>query len=112
MNQFGLLLGIMLGSVSAVSYGQMSESIKLNEVMTNNATSLQDEYGQREAWVEIANISYSTYNIRGMFLTTDRAVLNPDMSVPERIKRMSIIPNGDARTNLSARQHLVFFCNS
>ncbi len=112
MNKFGLLLGIMLGSVSAVSYGQMSESIKLNEVMTNNATSLQDEYGQREAWVEIANISYSTYNIRGMFLTTDRAVLNPDMSVPERIKRMSIIPNGDARTNLSARQHLLFHCNS
>ena len=112
MNKFGLLLGIMLGSVSAVSYGQMSESIKLNEVMTNNATSLQDEYGQREAWVEIANISYSTYNVRGMFLTTDRAVLNPDMSVPERIKRMSIIPNGDARTNLSARQHLLFYCNS
>ena len=112
MNKFGLLLGIMLGSVSAVSYGQMSKSIKLNEVMTNNATSLQDEYGQREAWVEIANISYSTYNIRGMFLTTDRAVLNPDMSVPERIKRMSIIPNGDARTNLSARQHLLFHCNS
>ena len=112
MNKFGLLLGIMLGSVSAVSYGQMSESIKLNEVMTNNATSLQDEYGQREAWVEIANISYSTYNIRGMFLTTDRAVLDPDMSVPERIKRMSIIPNGDARTNLSARQHLLFHCNS
>lgn len=34
------------------------------------------------------------------------------MSVPERIKRMSIIPNGEPRTNLGARQHLLFFCNS
>ena len=112
MNKLGLLLGLMLASTPAMMQGQMSESIKLNEVMTNNATSLQDEYGRREAWVEIANVSFSTYNIRGMFLTTDRSVLDPEMSVPERMKRMSIIPSGDSRTNLSARQHLVFFCNS
>lgn len=112
MNKFGILLGIILTSSSTVAFSQVSQSIKLNEIMTNNATSLQDEYGQHEAWVEIANISYSTYDIRGMFLTTDRAVLNPEMSVPERIKRMSIIPNGDANTKLSARQHIIFYCNS
>ena len=39
-------------------------SVKLNEVMTTNTTSLQDEYGRREAWVEIANVSFSTYHIR------------------------------------------------
>ncbi len=112
MNRFALLLGIMLTSIPTVMQGQISRSIKLNEVMTDNATSIQDEYGQREAWVEIANVSFSTYNVRGMFLTTDRSVLDPDMSVPERIKRMSVIPSGDARTNLSARQHIVLFCNS
>lgn len=112
MSKFGFLLGIMFCSVPTASFGQMSKSIKLNEVMTNNATSLQDEYGQREAWIEIANISYSTYNVRGMFLTTDRTVLDKKMSVPERIKRMSIIPSGDARTNLSARQHILLHCNS
>lgn len=112
MNKFGLLLGIMLTAGTSMTFGQMSKSIKLNEVMTSNATSLQDEYGQREAWVEISNISYSTYNVRGMFLTTDRTVLDPKMSVPERIKRMSIIPSGDERTSLSARQHLVLYCNS
>ncbi len=112
MNKLGLLLSFMLTCAPSMMRGQMAQSIKLNEVMTNNATSLQDEYGQREAWVEIANISYSTYNVRGMFLTTDRSVLDPEMSVPERIKRMSIIPSGDPRTNLSARQHLLFHCNS
>jgi hypothetical protein len=80
--------------------------------MTDNGTSLQDEYGQHKAWLEIENISHSTYNIRGMYITTDRSVLSPNMSVPERIKRMSIIPNGDERTNLSGHQHLVLFLNS
>ena len=112
MNKFRILLGIILSSSSTMTFCQVSQSIKLNEVMTNNATGLQDEYGQHEAWVEIANISHSTYDIRGMFLTTDRTVLNPEMSVPERIKRMSIIPSGDANTKLSARQHIVFYCNS
>ena len=91
---------------------QMDASIKLNEVMTSNSTSLQDEYGQHKAWLEIENISHSTYNIRGTYITTDRSVLDRNMSVPERIKRMSIIPNGDERTNLSGRQHLVLFLNS
>ena len=47
-----------------------------------------------------------------MYLTTDRSVLDQNMSVPERIKRMSIIPSGDARTSLGGRQHIVFFGNS
>ncbi|MBR4602534.1 MAG: OadG family protein, partial [Prevotella sp.] len=54
----------------------------------------------------------TTYNIRGMYLTTDRSVLNTSMSVPERIKRMSIIPSGDDRTSLGGRKHIVFFGNS
>jgi Na+-transporting methylmalonyl-CoA/oxaloacetate decarboxylase gamma subunit len=90
----------------------MDASIKLNEVMTTNETSLIDEYGAHNAWVEIANISHSTYNIRGMYLTTDRSVLDRKMSVPERVKRMSQIPNGDERTNLSGQQLIVFQLNS
>ena len=112
MNRFGLLLGAMLLAGASTMRAQMDASIKLNEVMTSNSTSLQDEYGQHKAWLEIENISHSTYNIRGMYITTDRSVLDRNMSVPERIKRMSIIPNGDERTNLSGRQHLVLFLNS
>ncbi|MBQ2673429.1 MAG: OadG family protein [Prevotella sp.] len=112
MNKFGLLLGAMLLAGASTMRAQMDASIKLNEVMTSNSTSLQDEYGQHKAWLEIENISHSTYNIRGMYITTDRSVLDRNMSVPERIKRMSIIPNGDERTNLSGRQHLVLFLNS
>ncbi len=112
MKKFGLLFGALLLAGTSTMRAQMDASIKLNEVMTSNSASLQDEYGQHPAWVEIENISHSTYNIRGMYLTTDRSVLDRNMSVPERISRMSIIPNGDERTNLSGRQHLVLFLGS
>ena len=111
MKRFGFI-GALLAFASLPMMAQMDASIKLNEVMTCNETSLIDEYGERNVWVEIANISHSTYNIRGMFLTTDRSVLDKNMSVPERVKRMSQIPNGDERTNLSGRQLIVFQCNS
>ncbi len=112
MNKFGLLIGAMMALTSQQALAQMDASIKLNEVMTDNSTSLQDEYGQHKAWVEIENISHSTYNIRGMYITTDKSVLDRKMSVPERVKRMSIIPNGDERTILSGQDHIVFFLNS
>ena len=112
MKKIGFLLGLLITIASQPMLAQMDASIKLNEVMTDNITSLIDEYGARNAWVEIANISHSTYNIRGMYLTTDRSVLDKTMSVPERVKRMSQIPNGDGRTNLSGQQLVVFQLNS
>jgi hypothetical protein len=112
MKKIGFLSGLLLAFASQPILAQMDASIKLNEVMTANETSLIDEYGTHKAWVEIANISHSTYNIRGMYLTTDRSVLDKTMSVPERVSRMSQIPNGDERTNLSGRQLVVFQLNS
>ena len=106
-----LLLGLMLTATSTM-FAQGAKNIKINEVLTNNTASYQDEYGEHHAWVELVNNSYTTYNVRNMFITTDRAVLNPDMTVPERMKLMSVIPSGDSRTTLSAQQHLLLFCNS
>ena len=112
MNKIRILFsGILLTSASAMM-AQGANNIRINEVLTNNTTSIQDEYGQREAWIELENTSFTTYNVRGMYFTTDRSVLDPNMSVPERIKRMSVIPSGDPRTQIGGRQHLVFYCNS
>ena len=112
MNKFRLLLsGLLMVSASTV-FGQGAKNIRINEVLTNNTASIVDEFGNREAWIEMENTSFTTYNIRGMYLTTDRSVLDPNMSVPERIKRMRVIPNGEPRTQIGGRQHLVFFGNS
>ena len=112
MNRIGLLLSGLLLIGTSAAMGQGAKNVRLNEVLTNNTASIQDEYGVRQAWIEIENTSFSTYNIRGMYLTTDRSVLDPKMSVPERIKRMRVIPNGEPCTQIGGRQHLVFFCNS
>ena len=112
MNNLKLLLGALLLATSQTVFGQGAKNIVISEVLTGNATSIVDEFGQREAWIELENTSYTTYNVRGMFITTDRSVLDKGLSAPERIKRMSMIPSGDERTNIGARQHLVLFANS
>ena len=113
MNNLKILLcTALLAATSQTTFAQGAKNIVINEVLTNNTASIQDEFGQRQAWIELANTSFSTYNVRGMFVTTNRQVLNKEMSAPERIKLMSVIPNGDDRTAIGARKHLLFFCNS
>ena len=71
MNRFRILLGgVLMMSASAVM-AQGAKNIRINEVLTNNTANIQDEYGQREAWIELENTSFTTYNIRGMYFTTE-----------------------------------------
>ncbi len=105
------ILGLVLMGTS-FAFAQGASNIRINEVMTNNTQSLQDGYGYRHPWVELVNTAYSTYNVRGMYITTDRRVLDKTLSVPERMRMMSIIPNDDELTRLTAKQHVVFFLSS
>ncbi len=110
MKKVGLaLFAALLSSLSV--FGQGSRNIKINEVMTNNTASIVDEYGRYRAWLELSNIAYSSYNVRGMYITTDRRVLNKSLSVPQRVAMMSAIPSGDDRTMLTARKHLILYFN-
>lgn len=110
MKKILLMAALLISSLSVFPQG--ARNIKINEVMTNNSASLQDEFGQHLPWIELANISHTTYNVRGMYITTDRRVLDKSLTVPQRIKMMSVIPNGDKRTSMSAREHLLLFLNS
>lgn len=103
------LFAVLVSSLSV--FGQGARNIKINEVMTNNTASIVDEFGRYNAWLELSNIAYSSYNVRGMYITTDRRVLNKSLTVPQRIAMMSVIPNGDDRTMLSARKHLILYFN-
>ncbi len=105
-------LAAVLAMCSLMVFGQGAKSIKINEVMPNNTASIVDEYGEHPAWIELANTSFGTYNVRGMYITTDTAVLNKSLTVPERVSKMSILPDNSSRTNLSARQHLLLYMNS
>ncbi|MCQ2129037.1 MAG: OadG family protein [Bacteroidaceae bacterium] len=111
MRKFILSLAVLLSGTSMV-FGQGANNIKINEVMTNNTENYLDEYGAHLPWIELTNNSFTTYNVRGMYITTNRDVLNEAMSVPERIKLMSMIPNGFDATILAGRHKLLLFLNS
>lgn len=112
MHTIRLWLSLAMFSSSMMMFAQGAKNIIISEVQTANETGIEDAFGARHAWVELENTSFSTYNVRGMYIATDKAVLNAQLSVPERIKKMSVIPSGDDRTNLGARKHLLLFLNA
>ena len=60
------VLTTLLVLCSLTSMGQGAKNIKINEVMTRNTASIVDEYDNHIPWVELANVSFSTFNVRGM----------------------------------------------
>lgn len=102
---------LLVLTVAISAYGQGAMSLKINEVVTDNTAGLVDEYGDRSGWIEIANTSWSTINVRSCYITTNRRAMDRKISVVERISLMSLIPKGDARTSLSAQQRIVLFAD-
>ncbi len=111
MKKAGLIIAILFAFPS-IMFGQGANNIKINEVMTNNIDNYLDEYGRKLPWIELVNNSFTTYDIRGMFITTNKKVLDKTMGVPERMKLMSQIPNGFAGSVMGGRQHLLFYLKS
>ncbi|MCM1079485.1 MAG: OadG family protein [Bacteroidales bacterium] len=110
MKRIGFLIALLV-CISSDLFAQGAKNIKINEVMTGNDSSIVDEFGKREAWIELCNSSFTTVNVRGMYLTTDRSVLNKELSAPQRQALMSQIPSGYEFTVLTGHQHLLFHCN-
>ncbi len=101
--------------VSVCAMAQGARDFKISEVYIANpadtSANYLDEYGEAASWIEIENTSYTTRNIRNCFLTNNRAVLDENLSAPQRIEMMSLIPEGDERTNLGAKQRITFFAD-
>ncbi len=111
MKKLGFLI-TMLVIASLPAWSQGAKSIRITEVMTHNRTNLVDEYGQHKPWVELSNSSFTTYNVRGMFLTTDRRVLNKNRSPEARRQLMCPLPNNEPRTTLGGKKSIVIFDSS
>ena len=108
MKKMGIILS-MLVAAALPTWSQGAKSIRITEVMTDNRTSIVDEYGIHKPWVELSNTSFTTYNIRGMFLTTDHRVLDKNMSPEERRKLMCPLPNNEPRTSLGGKKSVVVY---
>jgi flagellar basal body-associated protein FliL len=68
--------------------------------MVDNDSSVIDDYGNRNGWVEIFNKSQGTVNLGGCYLSDDRNNLTK-----------SIIPKGDLKTKLGPRQVELFYAS-
>ena len=97
---FSLLLTLGLFS----SCGQESESkLLLNEVLVDNETNFQDDYGVHSAWIEIFNKSYGTADLAGCYLKHSSEA--GDTAV-------YFIPKGDVQTKVAPRQHALFWADN
>jgi hypothetical protein len=47
----------------------------INELMASNATTIADEFGEYDDWIEIYNASSDTIDMAGMFITDDLSML-------------------------------------
>ena len=105
------LITLLTVLATSAGFAQGAKSLKFNEILVTNTASLVDEYGCRSAWIEFHNDAFASANARNCFLTNNRAVLNPELSAPERIKMMYQIPAGDVATAIKGKQKMLFFAD-
>ena len=98
------LITSMMVLAATASFAQGAKNLKFNEILVTNTASIVDEYGCRSAWIEFHNDAFASANARNCFLTTDRRVLNEELSAPDRIKMMYQIPSGDVATHIEGKQ--------
>ena len=97
---------------ATAGFAQGAKNLKFNEILVTNTASIVDEYGCRSAWIEFHNDAFAPANARNCFLTTDRRVLNEELSAPERIKMMYQIPAGNVATHIEGKQKMLFFADA
>ena len=97
---------------TTAGFAQGAKNLKFNEILVTNTASIVDEYGCRSAWIEFHNDAFASANARNCFLTTNRAVLNKELSAPERIKMMYQIPSGSVATHIEGKQKMLFFADA
>ncbi len=97
---------------ATAGFAQGAKNLKFNEILVTNTASIVDEYGCRSAWIEFHNDAFASANARNCFLTTERRVLNEELSAPERIKMMYQIPSGAVATHIEGKQKMLFFADA
>lgn len=100
MNKRLIIAIIALVAGVSVLSAQGRKSVRLNEVMVENNSSIVDDYGEHNAWIELFNSNFSPVEIASMYLSNDSTN-----------NRMYPIPLGDVLTKIAKRQHVVFFAD-
>ena len=102
-NRIGIFLSLLLliGFTSCTEQKSNSKLV-INEVLVDNQTNFQDDYGVHSAWIEIFNKAYSTADLAGCLLKVSS---QPGDTVTY------FIPKGDVLTSIKPRQHTLFWAD-
>jgi len=102
MKHLGKIIALaLLGAMavpSAVAQGR--KSLRINEVMVTNNSSIVDDYGRRSAWIELHNPTHAPVNVSSLYLTDD--LDNPTKYY---------VPGGDASTKIGKGQQALFWAD-
>lgn len=102
-NRIGIFLSLLLliGFTSCTEQ-KSSSKLVINEVLVDNQTNFQDDYGVHSGWIEIFNKAYSTADLAGCLLKVSS---QPGDTVTY------FIPKGDVLTSIKPRQHTLFWAD-
>lgn len=102
-NRIGIFLSLLLliGFTSCTKQKSNSKLV-INEVLVDNQTNFQDDYGVHSGWIEIFNKAYSTADLAGCLLKVSS---QPGDTVTY------FIPKGDVLTSIKPRQHTLFWAD-
>lgn len=93
---------ILLAAFSSCTTPEGKTKIVINEVLIDNESNFEDDYGVHSGWVEIFNTSYNSVNLAGCYLKVSS---EPGDTVSY------FIPKGDVLTAISPRQHALFWAD-
>lgn len=101
-------IGIFLSLFVALLFSSCKEQqsnvrLILNEVMIENSSSWQDDYGNHSAWIEVFNKSFGSADLSS-------CVLKVKSGSGEVISYS--IPKGDVLTLVKPRQHVLFYADA
>lgn len=102
--RIGIFLSLLLvvGFCSSCGEKKTNTKLLLNEVLIDNQSNFQDDYGVHSAWIEVFNKSYSSANLAGCYLKFSS---RPGDTLSY------FIPKGDVLTLVKPRQHALFWAD-
>lgn len=95
------MIFLLLVTSGLAGLAQGTAGLRINEILVNNVSNYEDDYGERSPWIEIINSTYSNVNIGGCYLTDD-------LSNPKKYW----IPSGTAETAMPPQGYIVFFADN
>lgn len=103
-NRIGIFLSLffLLASSACKRHEDQTHKLVINEVLVENNTNFQDDYGVRSGWIEIFNRSFGSADLAGYRIAVS--------STPGDTT-VYVIPKGDFTTVVRKRQHALFWAD-